>query len=58
MKEKIIVICYGEKEIWDDRKKALKFYLEAMNACEGSERERYRNVYYDLSAGLNICRDH
>lgn len=57
MKEKIIVICYGQKEVWTSRKKALQFYLEAIQNSEGSERERYTNIYCDLMSHKQICKD-
>lgn len=57
MVKEIIVICYGQKEVWKSRKKAMKYYLNAMCCCEGSERERYTNIYCDLTEGLDICTD-
>lgn len=56
-KEKIIVICYDEERIWYDREEAKEFYLEAMMSTEGSQSERYKNIYYDLINGFSICRD-
>lgn len=56
-KEKITVICYGEEKIWDNREKAKEFYLEAMMNTEGSEKERYSNIFGDLCSGLTTCRD-
>lgn len=55
--DSVTVICYGETEVWDDRKEAERFYLEAMNACDRSERERYSNIYCSLIAGDRICKD-
>lgn len=57
MEEIIEVTCYGEKEIWHDRKKALNFYLQAMASSEGSERNRYTNIYFDLMSGKDKCCD-
>lgn len=57
MAKKIIVICYGQARVWNSRKKALDFYLNSMQECEGSERERYANIYCDLANGKNVCTD-
>lgn len=57
MAEEIIVICYGQKKVWKSRKKAIKFYLEAMQNSDGSESERYTNIYYDLMDRKSICTD-
>jgi len=53
----VIVKCYYRYEIWKSRSKAKRFYLEAMNACDGSERDRYTNIYCDLMSRKKICRD-
>lgn len=55
--DSVVVITYGQKQIWDSRAEAIKFYLDAMVSCEGAERDRYTNIYCDLIAGLPICRD-
>lgn len=55
--DSVKVICYGVEETWDSRADAIKFYLEAMAACEGSERNRYTNVYLQLLEGKSICCD-
>lgn len=57
MKEKIEVTCYGEKEIWYDREKAIRFYLQAIAGSDGAERDRYTNIYLDLMTGKNECFD-
>lgn len=53
--ERIIVKCYRQEKVWTDRQKAMDFYQEAWLSCEGSEAERYANIYFDLQAGLNYC---
>lgn len=53
----VTVICYGKEEKWESRKKAIAFYAEAMMCCEGSERDRYTNVYLDLMSGKEVCTD-
>jgi len=39
------------------RKEAIAKYLEGMRECEGSERERYTNIYFDLIEGKMECFD-
>ena len=39
------------------RKEAIAKYLEGMRECEGSERERYTNIYFDLIDGKMECFD-
>lgn len=39
------------------RKDAIDFYLEGMMACEGSEAERYTNIYLQLLEGQMTCKD-
>jgi len=52
-----VVICYNQAEVWQSRSMAAAFYLEAMCACEGPERERYTEVLLDLMAGKAVCHD-
>lgn len=53
----ITTVCYGKAEKWDDRQKAKRHFLEAMMNSEGSERERYSNVYFGIIQGLDFCTD-
>ena len=53
----LTVICSGQKESWDSREEAAAFYLEAMSGCEGSERERYTNIYTAIMSGAAVCTD-
>lgn len=39
------------------RQEMTQEYFEGMLACEGSEQERYTNIYFDLKSGAKICRD-
>ena len=55
--DSVIVITYRQKQIWDSRKEAIAFYLEGMASCEGTERDRYTNIYLALISGAKICRD-
>ena len=52
-----VVICYNQAEVWSRREDAQAFYLEAMCACEGAERDRYTDVLLDLMAGMDVCHD-
>lgn len=52
-----VVVCYNQAEVWQSRSMAASFYLEAMCACEGPERERYTEVLLDLMAGKAVCHD-
>ena len=56
-KGQVQVICYGQRETWRSRQEAKKFYFEAMVCCEGSERDRYTNIYIDLEDGKTLCSD-
>jgi len=55
--DSVKVTCYGETKLWDNRVDAVKFYLEGMAACEGSERDRYTNIYLQLLEGRTECED-
>lgn len=52
----VIIHIYGETQK-RKRSNAIKFYSNAMMCCEGSERERYTNIYLDLMAGKAECFD-
>ena len=51
----VVVTCYGNTETWESRAEAMAFYLEAMAASEGSECERYKNIYIALAYGEKNC---
>lgn len=53
----VVVTCYGKQKIWE-RKEAMEFFLEGMACCEGSERDRYVNIYYQLARGAKEARDY
>lgn len=53
----VTTVCYGKEEQWDDRAEAARSFLNAMMNSEGSERERYSNVYFEIIQGLNCCTD-
>lgn len=53
----ITITCYGKTETWDDRKKAIDFYKEAVAWSDGCERERYMNILLGLYNGDMVCSD-
>ena len=55
--DEVTTICYGKEEKWKSRDAAKDFFLRAMAGSEGSEHERYSNIYVQLSMGEKICRD-
>ena len=56
-KKEVFVTCYRQRSWWASREMAKAFYLEAMCACEGCERERYTAVYIQLEAGASEAFD-
>lgn len=52
----VTVICYGSERKME-RAKAIKEFTEAVDCCEGSERECYCNILSDLRAGLKVAKD-
>ena len=55
--DSVTTVCYGEEKLWDSREEAKDFFLEALKATEGSERERYATIYAKLILGKNYCTD-
>lgn len=53
----VTTICYREKKVWDSRKEAADFFLEAIVGSEGAECERYTAIYTKLISGLEVCSD-
>ena len=53
------VTCYGKTKIYKEsqRNKMAKEYKMAMLCCDGSEAERYINIYQDLVAEEKECID-
>lgn len=56
LNETVTITCYNKTEEMK-RKDAIDFYLEGMMACEGSEAERYTNIYLQLLEGEIVCND-
>ena len=55
--ETIRTVCYDTEDIWKSRGQAKQFFLQAMASSEGSEKERYMNIYMKLMMGMNDCDD-
>ena len=53
----VTTVCYGKADIWDSRQEAVDFFLQAIAGSEGSERDRYVNIYTKLLSGPDICSD-
>lgn len=53
----VTTVCYGEKQVWNSRKEAADFFLEAIAGSEGAECERYTTIYTKLVSGLGVCSD-
>jgi len=53
----VTVVCYGKTTYFITREAAENEYLEAMAMSEGSERNRYTEVYLQLKEGLPLCTD-
>lgn len=57
MGDGVTVICYGKETFFETRKEAEERYLGFMGMCEGSERDRYTEIYLQLKEGCSICTD-
>ena len=55
--DKIVTVCYGKEETWESKKAAEQVFLRAMMVSDGSERERYTNIYIKLQMGMTFCTD-
>ena len=56
MQDFVTIICYGQPEIMR-RDEAIDKYYEGMMFCEGSERDRYTEIYCQLMEGNKVCTD-
>ena len=56
--DKVVTICYNQREEWNDRQEAIKFFRDAMMNSEGSEHERYFKIWSELESVLGevSCR--
>jgi hypothetical protein len=53
----VTTICYGEKRVWDSADEAKAFFLEGAMSCDGSEQQRYMNIYTKLMEGAEEADD-
>ena len=53
----VITVCYGKRVYWKSRNQAAEYFLEGIDATEGSERERYSKIYAELIRGETVCSD-
>ena len=56
MKDMVEVTCYGTTKLYE-RQQAIREFLIAMQVCEGSEKERYANIYCELVRGKKVVCD-
>ena len=54
---KVITICNGRREVWNDYEEAKSYFLEMMMSTDGEEHERAECVYIQLLHGLDECSD-
>ena len=55
-KDMVKVTCYKTTQTMT-RDDAIQFYLKAIRCSEGSERDRYMNIYLQLLDGEKECSD-
>lgn len=55
--DSVTTVCYGKEQLWDSRDDAIEFFSQAMAASEGSEHQRYYNIYAKLLSGEKTCID-
>lgn len=53
----VTTVCYENVQEWDSRSEAKRYFLDAMLNSDGSERERYSNVYLKIMLGYSYCTD-
>lgn len=54
--EQVTVTCYRKTETMT-RREAIKEFEEGMRCCDGSERDRYTTIYFQLMDGLSDVTD-
>ena len=58
LKDSVKITCYGVTKVGKNRQDAIKEFLEGMLCCEGAERDRYTNIYLQLTSGCKECVDY
>ena len=56
MRDMVEVTCYGTTKLYE-RQQAIREFGIAMQVCEGSEKERYANIYCGLVRGKKVVCD-
>ena len=51
------VRCGGHREYWTTRQEAMDHFLEGAMCCDGSEAERYLDIFSQLKAGYKVASD-
>lgn len=54
---KVITLCGGHKDEWQDRELAIRQFVEWSCCSEGSERERYTSILLQLLSGKDFATD-
>ena len=49
----IYVNCGGDLMMFESKKETMDFFEDCIMMCEGSERERYTNIYFSVKSNLN-----
>lgn len=59
MADTFTITCYGKTKSYPEskREEMKQKFLSAMIACDGSEKDRYTNIYVDLASGSKVCSD-
>lgn len=59
MSNTFTITCYGKtKRYPESKREAMKHeYMMGMAMCDGSEKDRYTNIYLDLASGAKSCSD-
>ncbi|MCQ2191424.1 MAG: hypothetical protein MJZ23_00995 [Paludibacteraceae bacterium] len=59
MENTFTITCYGKTKTYPEskRKKMMNEYMLGMLSCDGSEKDRYTNIYLDLLSGKKNCTD-
>ena len=53
----VTTVCNGKREVWNEYKEAMAYFLELMMSTDGEEHERAECVYIQLLHGLDECSD-
>ena len=54
---KVVTVCNGKREVWEDREEAKDYFLRQAICSEGEEHERYECIFAQIMNGLTYCTD-